>query len=364
MTQALRRSGRIWKPSKRNFIFASAVSGLFTHSLFVREAIRCKATAHASVPPAMSSSASSVRFLREVAPPLDGSSHKGQGGRVGVIGGSGDYTGAPFYAGLGALRCGAELLYLFTAEEAALPIKTYSPELMVTPVYSNVHFNADRILENLPRLHAVVIGCGLGRQPAVFEGLGTIIAKARELGVPLVFDADGLQLIAQTPSLITGYDRVLLTPNIMEFKRLLAAVGTEFSDDLTREEQLLSLYQKLDGPTLLLKGREDLIVGATSGTGDARFQILSCEEKGTPRRSGGLGDVLAGILGTLLGWLRPGDGGIGQGGWTIADAAMAGSLLTRRSSHAAFQHHGRAMTAPDVLREVGPVFEELCPSLK
>ena len=51
---------------------------------------------------------------------------------AGVLGGSVDYAGAPFYAGMAALRVGAELLYLFTAEEATGPIKGYSPELMAS----------------------------------------------------------------------------------------------------------------------------------------------------------------------------------------------------------------------------------------
>lgn len=54
---------------------------------------------------------------------------------MGILGGSEHYTGAPYYAGLAALRTGAELVYVFTALEAANPIKCYSPELMVLPVY-------------------------------------------------------------------------------------------------------------------------------------------------------------------------------------------------------------------------------------
>jgi len=78
------------------------------------------------------------QFLQRVAPPLDGTAHKGQAGRVGVLGGSKDYTGAPYYAGQAALSVGADLLYLFTAEEACIPIKSYSPELMVRGVSPTV----------------------------------------------------------------------------------------------------------------------------------------------------------------------------------------------------------------------------------
>ena len=68
--------------------------------------------------------------------PLSYDSHKGSSGRVGVLGGSGDFTGAPFYAAMASLKAGSDLSFVFCAKEAALPIKSYSPELMVTPVYS------------------------------------------------------------------------------------------------------------------------------------------------------------------------------------------------------------------------------------
>jgi ATP-dependent NAD(P)H-hydrate dehydratase len=68
--------------------------------------------------------------------PLSPTSYKGSSGRVGVLGGSARYTGAPYYAAMAALKAGADLAFVFCAKEAAQPIKGYSPELMVAPVYS------------------------------------------------------------------------------------------------------------------------------------------------------------------------------------------------------------------------------------
>ncbi len=73
--------------------------------------------------------------------PLSHNSHKGSSGRVGVLGGSARYTGAPYYAATAALHVGADLAYIFCADEAALPIKCYSPELMVIPVYPANEFD-------------------------------------------------------------------------------------------------------------------------------------------------------------------------------------------------------------------------------
>ena len=74
--------------------------------------------------------------------PLSETSHKGSSGRVGVLGGSLRYTGAPYYAAMASLKAGADLAFVFCAKEAAIPIKCYSPELMVQPVYSAEEFDA------------------------------------------------------------------------------------------------------------------------------------------------------------------------------------------------------------------------------
>merc|ERR1719506_2124912 len=79
--------------------------------------------------------ARAAAILQQAAPSLAGTDYKGQGGRVAVIGGSTDFAGAPYYAAMAALRTGAELVYVYTAAEAAPAIKCYSPELMVTPAW-------------------------------------------------------------------------------------------------------------------------------------------------------------------------------------------------------------------------------------
>lgn len=73
--------------------------------------------------------------------PLSSEAHKGSSGRIGILGGSERYTGAPYYAGMAALHVGSDLAFVFCAEEASLAIKSYSPELMVAPVYSAREFN-------------------------------------------------------------------------------------------------------------------------------------------------------------------------------------------------------------------------------
>jgi len=298
-----------------------------------------------------------VDFLADVAPVLDSSSHKGQGGRIGVIGGSEEFTGAPYYAGLAALRTGAELVYVLTAEEAALPLKAYSPELMVTPVYSGLG-DADHIMaafsEMMPRFHALVVGPGLGRKRNVLKGIARIISLARSGSIPVVIDADALQAIVEDPSVVAGHQQAVLTPNAAEYRRLVTAVMREdASTELDQALQLQALSRALGGVTICLKGRSDLV-------GDAA-DASACVEPGSPRRCGGLGDILAGSLAALLAWLG-GRRARRPGAWCARDAALAACVLVRRSCRAAFLRHRRATTAPDVLAELGGTFEELCPA--
>lgn len=89
--------------------------------------------------------------------------HKGQNGKVGVIGGSKEYTGAPFYAGMASLRAGADISHIFTpAADAVTPIKSYSPELIVHHVET-----PQVMIDWLPALTSVVIGPGLGRDTSL-----------------------------------------------------------------------------------------------------------------------------------------------------------------------------------------------------
>lgn len=76
-------------------------------------------------------------FSQQIVPPLVTTDYKGQMGRIAIVGGSRDYTGAPFYAAESALKFGADLAFVFCSQQAATPIKCYSPEVMVTPFYDD-----------------------------------------------------------------------------------------------------------------------------------------------------------------------------------------------------------------------------------
>lgn len=316
--------------------------------------------------------------------PLSSQSHKGSSGRVGVLGGSADYTGAPFYAGMASLHAGADLAYIFTAQEAALPIKCYSPELMVTPVYRAADFDqvaksdddyddnddtknstasaeADRLVEDmvqsvvskLDRLHVLIVGPGLGRCPLVFRAVARIIQHARQRKLPLVLDADALYFLSlpDYQSTVQGYEQIVLTPNLVEYQRLLQANG--------------SLPSALAAATIVVKGQVDRIQRGGK-------EIYQCEEPGGWKRSGGIGDVLAGTMGTMAAWngiltqkqqeqtgdlLSP-----SSSSYSSPDLALSvwmACCFVKRATRRAFERKKRAMTAPDVLAELGSVMNNM-----
>lgn len=297
--------------------------------------------------------------LRAVAPRLDSRGHKGQAGRIGVLGGSVDFSGAPYYAGIAALRAGAELLYLCTAEEATLPIKTYSPELMVSSIYSFARMSdrdaevrgmeqqalAEKMMEVMPRLHSLCIGPGLGRHDGVLAAVARVIEAGKARNLPMVIDADGLWLVADRPDLVRGYRSVVLTPNLMEYRRLAKAIlGDEAAD-------LRAVCTALQGAAIVLKGPTDRVFAVGEGSSEP----LECSDEGAPRRPGGIGDILSGILATVLGWSAQRTG-------CRLQACRAACVLVRRASRSAYAKHKRAMVAPDIIGEIGPAMQELCPA--
>jgi ATP-dependent NAD(P)H-hydrate dehydratase len=320
---------------------------------------------------------------RKLIPDWETLQHKGAAGRVAVVGGCLEYTGAPYLAAMSATRAGADLAYIFCERDAALPLKAYAPDLIVIPTYTasspeKTHDNAhesnavSRFTSWLPRLHAVCFGPGLGRDPGVLAAVQAFMVHALKQPVPLVIDADALFLLSQfgppktQTALATALDErrslgsrdasarkrgtapVVITPNAVEMRRLLQSFDCQ-----TPEEWLHRVL--VPGDVVIEKGQHDRIhlFDEASIDPSGMTVAVSCVEEGSPRRCGGQGDILSGILVTSLAWMRlhrdpPG----------AFVAAYGASMLTRRAARRAFATNYRAMTATDVLEEVGPAFHD------
>nr|XP_974937.2 PREDICTED: ATP-dependent (S)-NAD(P)H-hydrate dehydratase [Tribolium castaneum] len=284
-----------------------------------------------------------IALTKQLAPPLTNDKHKGQAGRIGVFGGSLEYTGAPYFAAIASLKVGADLSHVFCAREAAPVIKSYSPELIVHPLL-DAPGAAAQIEPWLDRLHVVLIGPGLGREASTFKVIDEVVEMCKVRKKPLVIDADGLYYVSINPDVLREYPSpVILTPNVMEFTRLIGSNG-----EGNKKEQSGNFLALAKNITILCKGHDDEIFN--------REALVRVAGGGSGRRCGGQGDLLSGAVSTFLAWaleqLKPCDN-------RPLIAAFAACKLARACNARAFAKYGRSMTCSDMIHEIHPVFDEL-----
>ena len=221
-------------------------------------------------------------------PDRDDNAHKGNFGKILLLCGSRGYTGAAYLAAMGALRSGAGLVFLGVPESIYTIEAVKLNEAIVFPLPDrDGKLGTDaipQILERLPKMDAVLIGCGLGQSEGTFAVVKSVLEKAE---CPVVVDADGINVLSAHKDILRGrrYPTVL-TPHDGEFRRL----GGEISDD--RMASASALAQDLSA-IMLLKGHRTCITDGETGyvntTGNPGMAV------------GGSGDLLAGIIVSLLG---------------------------------------------------------------
>ncbi|XP_041940603.1 ATP-dependent (S)-NAD(P)H-hydrate dehydratase isoform X2 [Alosa sapidissima] len=291
-----------------------------------------------------------LQLVKKIIPPLTSKKHKGQDGRIGIIGGCQEYTGAPYFAAISALKVGADLSHVFCTRDAATVIKSYSPELIVHPVLDSPNA-VEEIEKWLPRLHTLVVGPGLGREELLLKTAKDVIEKSKARDIPIVIDADGLWLVAKQPSVIQGYQKGILTPNYMEFSRLYEAMHQEPLDSTDHYRNAQQLSIAMGNLTVVLKGEEDLI---TDGS-----MVLTCSQEGSGRRCGGQGDLLSGSLGAFAHWAYSTSTDATKSVNPSLVAAFGAASLTRQCNRQAFHKHGRSTTTTDMIQEISTAFKKL-----
>uniref|UniRef100_A0A060THH9 ATP-dependent (S)-NAD(P)H-hydrate dehydratase n=1 Tax=Blastobotrys adeninivorans TaxID=409370 RepID=A0A060THH9_BLAAD len=308
-----------------------------------------------------------INLTKKIVPPLLDSFHKGQAGRVAIVGGSEDYTGAPYFSAMASTLLGADMSHVICDSAAGTVIKSYSPNLMVHPY---LHSTAslpesvsekqimDRVASILDRVHVIVVGPGLGRDSLMQKLAANIIEAAKQREMPIVIDADGLYLIQNQVELVKGYTNAILTPNVVEFKRLQEAVGIDPSKDGTSaSDKCKQLALKFGGLVIIQKGSTDFISnGTVTITGDLN---------GSKKRVSGQGDTLSGSLATFMAWRLAYHNGL----WdhpnelshsdTMLLAAFGGSCITRNSARLAFENYGRSMVTSNLSDYIGKSYSEL-----
>lgn len=311
-------------------------------------------------------------------PPLLSTFHKGQTGRVCIIGGCEDYTGAPYFSANATALMGCDLTHVICERQAAPVIKSYTPNLMVHPYLSD-NFNEypsdlNKIKGLLERMHAIVLGPGLGRNENMFFDCKQIIKFILEEhngSIPMVIDADGLYLLStdkDAQNLIKRFPpgKIILTPNVVEFERLFSSVFPNEEKKKLSHPDKVALISKAFNCIVFGKGESDFIA---FNSGEDSI-LLQNSIEGSNKRVGGQGDTLTGTIACMLAYSRsihdlklytPDESDSIFLTWVeyAMLSSYVGSTITRTCSKLAYEEKGRAMQTTDMNNYVGKVFEQL-----
>ena len=275
-------------------------------------------------------------FVRRSLPRRDPEGHKGTFGKVLCVCGSVGYTGAPIFAGRGAVRTGSGLVFLAVPESVWPVAAVKSDEAMPFPVpeaEGRLSLLAEEpIRRRAESCDAVLIGCGLGR------GWQTdaLVRKLLTIEKPLVLDADGLNALSGREELLQKRAApTILTPHEGEFLRLGGGLSAG-------REAAAAAFSEKYGVYLVLKGHRTVVAAL-----DGRLAVNGTGNSGMAK--GGSGDVLAGMILSLL----------GQGCEAFA-ACCAGVWLHGRAGDLAAADKGeRGMTPTDLLEQIPYAMKDL-----
>jgi NAD(P)H-hydrate epimerase len=256
------------------------------------------------------------KVLPKSLPPRLKDAHKGNFGHVLVIGGDVGYSGAARLAGMAALRVGAGLVSIATHPQNSAMMNVACPELMCHAVETG-----EKLELLLEKATVIVIGTGLGQG----DWAKMLFHVALETNKSLIMDADALNLLAQSPCKKENW---ILTPHVGEVARLLAVTTKTISQN--RVDSVRALQKKYGG-VALLKGAGTLIASEDS---------LAISNTGNPgMASGGMGDVLAGVIAGLV-----------AQGFSLKEAAEQGAYSHGFAADEAVKNDGeRGLLASDLL---------------
>jgi ADP-dependent NAD(P)H-hydrate dehydratase / NAD(P)H-hydrate epimerase len=267
-----------------------------------------------------------LNHLVALLPERAADAHKGDFGHVMVIGGDTGYGGAALMAAEAAARSGAGLVSIATRPEHIAAILARRPEIMACGVVSG-----QELEPLLARPTLLVVGPGLGRSPWSEQ----MLQQAVKSGLPLVLDADALNMLAEgrvVPERI-NHSQWLLTPHPAEAARLLGITTAEVQSD--RFAAVRALAERYNA-SVILKGAGSLVA--------VRAGVIGLVSDGNPgMATGGMGDVLSGILGALM-----------AQGLNSFDAARLGAVVHACAADLAVEDSShRSLLATDLIPYIG-----------
>ncbi|MBU0898444.1 MAG: NAD(P)H-hydrate dehydratase [Nanoarchaeota archaeon] len=259
--------------------------------------------------------------------------HKGDFGKLLIIGGNKKYSGSPALAAMAAYRAGVDLVTVAAPRRVADIIASFSPNIITYPltgdVLSTTHLKT--LLELTNSADAVVIGGGLGTEQPTIKLIQSFLAKTEK---PCVLDADALHAVANNKKLIKK--NFILTPHVKEFFTL---TGKNLHKSTMQEKEEITEDHALKlGATIILKGHIDIISGSKGTTINNTGSVYMTK--------GGTGDTLAGICGALL-----------ARGVDSEDAAAAAAYINGSAGALAAREYGEGMLATDLLERIPSVIK-------
>jgi NAD(P)H-hydrate epimerase len=216
-------------------------------------------------------------------------SHKGDFGKLLVVGGNETFTGAPLLVAMAAFRTGIDVVYVAAPEKTAHEISSMDPSIITLKLEGN-HLNEGnipQIKQFLEKATAVVVGPGLGVHEETRRAVAEVVAAAEDFGRPLVLDADGLKAFAdfKRPLRIP----LVLTPHAGEYSTLMEKELPSNFEERIKKVRKTAAHLKA---VLLVKGQTDIISDG---------ERVKVNFSGNPGMTvGGTGDVLAGIVGAYV----------------------------------------------------------------
>jgi hydroxyethylthiazole kinase-like uncharacterized protein yjeF len=268
--------------------------------------------------------------------------HKGDSGRLLVIGGSEVYSGAPTLVTLSAMRTGVDLVYLATPQKNAYEISSMSPDLITIKLDGNnlKPSNLETLKPYIGMVDAVAMGPGMGLNPETQEFVKTCIDEIEKAGKTLLLDADGLKAFAKFKRPLKV--PLVLTPHAGEYTVL---TGESLPENQEERVAMIQKTAKKLGAVILVKGKVDIICDAE------RFKL---NFTGNPGMTvGGTGDVLSGVVGGLVAQhVDP------------FEAAVAGTFVNGAAGDFVANEIGYHMVATDIIEWIPRLLEDPMSHLK
>jgi NAD(P)H-hydrate epimerase len=263
--------------------------------------------------------------------------HKGEFGRLLVIGGSEVYSGAPTLVALAAYRTGTDLVFVAAPEKAALAISSASPSLITLklPGENLVPSHVGLLREYLEKSSAVALGPGLGMGKQTIAAVRRIVALAIQRKKPLLLDADGLKALGVIRKKLFDGSTVV-TPHAGEYQ---AISGKAPSRDLRTRSDEVRAFASTSGAVVLLKGHTDVISDGVR---------VKLNNTGNPGMTvGGTGDVLSGVIAGLMAQ--------GVEGFR---AAVAGAFINGAAGDLAEESLGNHLMPTDLLEHIPRIMND------